>query len=158
MFTDKLKLGRPQDISARMDLINSAGEVVYERLENGQDGEPGWLEFYSAEAEAVRRFGRSVAAEELLKERRASRSKKRDATLSEMEREIEGYEGKAVEGLAIRLKAWRLVSADGEVLDIPCTKENAQQLFGHPEYGYLKQAALEFCGDPENFFTKRRDS
>ena len=90
--------------------------------------------------------------------RNVARGRNKGPNLAQMERKIEGYEQKAVEGLALRLKAWRLVSIDGKVIDIPCTKENAEQLFGHPEYGYLKQAALEFVGDPDNFFTPKPDS
>lgn len=158
MFTDKLGLGRPQDITAKMDLINSEGEIVYELDKNGREKEPGWLEFLGPEADEVRRFGRQIAADEMLDEKRAAARVKKNPTHAEMERKIEGYERKAVEGLALRLKAWRLVSIEGEVIDIPCTKENAAELFGHPEYGYLKQAALEFVGNPDNFFTKRPEN
>lgn len=156
MFTEKLGLGRPQDISARMDLIDSEGNIVYEKDAEGRQLEPGWLEFWGPESDPVKRFGRFFAAEEMVEEKRTTRTKGRKGpTVAEMERKIEGYERKTVEGLAIRLKNWRLISIDGVVLDIPPTKENAEQLFGHPEYAYLKIAALEFVGEPDNFFSKK---
>ena len=64
MFTEKLGLGRPQDITAKMDLIDSSGEVVYELDKEGRPLEPGWLEFLGPEADQVRKFGRHIAAEE----------------------------------------------------------------------------------------------
>lgn len=162
MFTDRLGLGRPQDISARMDLIDSSGEVVYEKDENGKDisDGAGWLEFWGPEADQVKKFGRHVAAEELLEEKREQRRKtKKEPTIAEMERKVEGFEQKATEALAIRLKDWRLIDKDGRVMDdVQPTKESAEQLFGHPEYAYLKLAALEFIGEPSNFFTKKPGS
>ena len=160
MFADKLGLGRPQDISARMDLINSYGEIVYEKdKKTGQPLDAGWLEFWGPESEQVKRFGRFIAAEELLEEKRsAARGGRKGPTIAEMEKKVEGYERKAVEGLALRLKAWRLVSIDGEFVDIPPTKENAEQLFGNAEYGFLRQAALEFVGNPDNFFTRKPEA
>ena len=158
MFTEKLGLDRPQDVFARMEQVNGDGEVVYERLPDGQDGDPGWIEFWGPEVAAVKRFGRHVAAEEMLREKQESRKGGKKPTLAEMERQIEGYEEKAVEGLAIRLKAWRLVDKDGVVIDTEATKEKATQLFSHPGYSYLRTAALDFVGEPANFFTKKSGS
>ena len=155
MFTEKLGLDRPQDVFARMEQINGDGEIVYERLPDGEEGAPGWLEFWGPEMAAVKNFGRHVAAEEMLREKQEQRKGGKKPTMAEMERLIDDYELKAVEGLAIRLKAWRLVDKDGAVIDTEATKEKATQLFGHPGYSYLRTAALEFVGDPLNFFTKK---
>lgn len=160
MFTERMGRGRPQDISARMDLVDSSGDVVYEKDENGQDGEAGWIEFYGPESDQAKRFGRHITAEQFLEEKReARRANKKQPTISEMERKVAEMEEQATEWLAVRLKAWRLIDKDGNVMDdVQPTKENAMALFNHPEYAYLKLAALEFVGDPSNFFTKKPGS
>ena len=155
-FTDKLGLGRPTDISARMEIVDSEGNVVFELDKDGKEIAPAWLEFWGPDSEPVRKFSRHIVAETMIEEKREERSRRKKApSESEMLRKIDNLDQSAIEGMAVRLKDWRLVNVDGAVVEVPPTKENAMALFGDPEYGYLRLAVLEFLGDETNFFTKR---
>ena len=166
MITDKLGLAAPADISARMDLINSKGDVVYviKRNEDGEIlkddkgdpvlGEAGWIEFWGPEAEPVRRFRRELETESFIKGKREQRKGIKVPSPAEAEREIEEAEQTVTDGLACRVKAWRLVTGDGRVLEDQATTDAARALFSHPGYRFLKIAAVQFCGDSDNFFTE----
>jgi len=146
-FKDKLGLATSADITARMDLVNAAGEVVRDL-----DGEPGWIEFYGPDADPVKRFRRQLEAEQYIELQKRQRKGNKLPTEAEAERELEKMEAKLVDALVLRVKDWRLVTSDGEVLEVECTRENVKALFGDSEYAYLRREATEFCGDNENFF------
>lgn len=153
MFLDKLGLGAAEDISARMLLTNSRGEIVHDK-----NGEPGWIEFWGPESELVRRFRREIERQQYIDGEREKRKGAKVPTEADAERKLDELYAMTVDGISVRIKAWRLVSADGEVLDDPATIDAARQLFGHPAYSYLKREAINFLGDPDNFFTKKAAS
>ena len=150
MFTKDLGLAAPEDISARMLLTNSRGDIVEDK-----NGDPGWIEFFGPDAEPVRRFRRRVERDQYIKLKKEERRRNKAMTEAEADRELDDLEGMTADGLAQRVKAWRLVSVDGEVVDVPCTIDNVRQLFGDTAYAYLRREAIEFCGDPSNFFSKK---
>lgn len=147
-LSKRLGLGVPTDITARMLLIDSEGNVV-----EAADGEPGYIEFYGPQAAPVRHFRRQVSRDYLLEvERQKAQGKL--PTANDMERRVQEIEQTQVDAVAVRVKSWRLVSRDGEVIDEPVTLEAARELFGAPEHEYLLQEALKFVGDNTNFFRK----
>ncbi|MEM6413199.1 MAG: hypothetical protein AAF720_00895 [Pseudomonadota bacterium] len=148
-----LGLSAPQDISARMELINSVGEFVYDK-----DGEVGWIEFWGPDAEPSRQYKRQVEREIYIKTQKEKRNGVKVPTAIEADREIDETYSYLVEAVANRVKNWRIVNDKGEVVDLPCTIENIRAFFSHPGHEYLRKAALDFCADPENFFKRKQSA
>ena len=152
MFTDKLGLVADGEISAKMDLINSRGVIVRD-----ENGEPGWIEFYGPDAAAVRTFRRQVEKDQIIEMHKEKRRGNKAPNEADAERELDRIYGLLVDGLAKRTKAWRLLNAEGNEVEIACTFENAKELFAHADYEFLRREAQKFCEDHENFFTTNAD-
>lgn len=151
-FLDKLDLAAPGDISARMPLVDSQGKVL-----QCTDGEEGWIEFWGPEAEATRQYRRKVQVEQLLQDRRRAEKGKK-TTRQDAERQLDELDALLIEGVSQRVKAWRLVSADGEVIDVEADFAAAKKLFGASGYEFLRNEAVQFLADPENFTNTKRDN
>ena len=148
MFTEKLGLVADGEISAKMDLINSRGEIVRD-----DKGEAGWIEFYGPDAQAVKNFRRQVEKDQIIEMHKEKRRGNKAPNEADAERELDRIYGLLADGLAKRTKDWRLLDAEGKDVKVPCTFENAKELFGHPDYEFLRREAQKFCEDQENFFT-----
>lgn len=148
-FLDKLQLTSDREITARMNLINSEGDVVRDA-----DGEPGWIEFWGPEAEATREAKRRVTVELFREQHNAQRKGKvKPLSEDEAERKLERLNAQIAESLADRVKDWRLVDRPGgQAVDEPCTRKSVLALFSDPKFEFLRDAASEFVLDTDNFF------
>ena len=146
-----LNLARGDDLTARFEQIDPAGDVVVDK-----NGEPGWIELLSPDAPEVQDMQRRFAAKRKVAEanRRPSHRLTLDDGMKLSDEEMEF----AVELHAKRTKAWRLIGTDGEEQDYPCTFENAKALYGEPAYAYLFSALMLWASDRGNFFRKNASS
>ena len=53
--------------------------------------------------------------------------------------------------LAKLTKGWFLVGFDGEPIDVPCTRENARDLYQEPDFAWLRDQAIGFANNLGNF-------
>lgn len=141
----KLAPAKPDDLYARMDLVVDAETMVVIR---DSDGEPGWIEFWSHDAKNVQAPLKRVEAALYSLQTRPVPPTGR--SVAESQKYLDDLRGLMIDGLALRVKAWRLVS-DGEAVDYPLTLETAKQLFDEPEHDGLLTAALNFVKDKTNF-------
>lgn len=149
----KLTGSKPDDFYTRMPLrFRKKGPVIKDA-----DGEEGWIEFWHADAvacrDALRRITAQVYAIQEAKSRRTSDDElSTDEALGEMER----LNDLTTHGLALRVKAWRLIvvqgpeDTTGDVVDAAVTIENAKSVLGDTDYD-LKGVSTDWLNDPENF-------
>ena len=53
--------------------------------------------------------------------------------------------------LAALTKGWSLVTLDGAPIDVPCTPENARELYGTPDLAFIRRQVDEFVADLGNY-------
>lgn len=148
----ELTSAKPDDLYVRMDLMFRA---TTKAVITDKDGEPGWIEFWSPDAKVCKDALKRVQARlGILIERRDKR--KIDPSELQMIKEMEEISALMVEGLAHRVKAWRLVHEDTqEVIEAPVTFENAKAVFSDNAHD-LREIAQDFLRDAS--FTKRNNS
>lgn len=148
-FTDKLGLASPTDLSACMPLRNSAGDIV-----ETKDGDECWIELWGPEAEASRKVRKDLQIEQVLAQKKFEQGRKKPASRSDAEREVERIQDTLTDTVVHRTKDWLLATPDGEIIDIPCTAENVRALLTAPGYAFLQDEIVQFLSDPSNFFEK----
>lgn len=141
-----LNLGLAPDVEAfgRMELVNISNEVVKDK-----DGEPGWIEFWGPEHHKLKQYSQELRVDAILEQKREQQRRKR-ISRADAAAEMDKLEQQLVEGLALRVKDWRIVSNDGDVVDTDANFEKAKMLFGH--YQFLAMEAAAYCADNGNFF------
>lgn len=142
----KLTAAKPDDLFTRMDLILDKAE---KKVAEDKDGNPGWIEFWSDDAKAckdqLKRIGGRLY---VLTERRDKR--REELSEGDAVKELEEYHNLIVEGLAHRVKDWRLVNSEGDVIEAPVTFENAKALFGDDDHD-LRELAQAHVSERRNF-------
>ena len=121
------------DAPSRMPILHPAtGEPVLCAA-----GEPAWIDLHSTDSPAALRHQRAA-------QNRRLQSRARKITAEELEAE-------GIDLLAVLTAAWRLVGLDGAVLDIPCTRANAAELYAEPAAAWIREQVNTFAADRGNF-------
>ena len=137
------------DLYTRMPLRFEAGKPVVKTDE--ETPREGWIEFWHSEAKACKDPLRRITAEiYTMQEVKNRRSADQELSVDEGLKEIDRFNDLAVNGLALKLKDWFLVTDEGEEADAPVSVENARELFSDNDHD-LREIALEYLGKPENF-------
>lgn len=117
----------------RMKIISPIdGSVMQDK-----EGRQAFIDLASAHSEAARRTRQS------LQSRRMNRFAVRMTA--------EEADAEAAEVFAAITKAWHLVDVLGEHVDLPCTRDNALELYQHPEWHYVRQQVEAFVHTAGNF-------
>ena len=101
------------------------------------DGEPAWIDVHSTDSPAAQKHQRAA-------QNRRLQSRVRKITAEELENE-------GIELLAALTAAWRLVGLDGALLDIPCNRQNAAELYAEPSAAWIREQVNSFAADRGNF-------
>lgn len=128
-------LGLPVDKPTRMPLVHPNTRQPL-RDANGQDA---WIELLSSDSEKARKHNIEIQRRRL----RAARGRLRI--------EPEEIEADSVELLAVLTSGWHLCGLDSTPLDVPCSIENARELYGTPGLAWLREQVDEFVTDRVNF-------
>lgn len=104
------------------------------------DKNEAYIDLYSSDSEAARQHTRAIQ-----RRRMAMRGRGKIAP--------EELEAEAVELLAALTTGWRLVSLDGQPIDVPFSIENARDLYSAPSLAWIKEQVDEFAADRGNFAT-----
>jgi hypothetical protein len=142
-------LGVAVDRPARMTILHPATGQPLVAL--GPDGKPAmvpgpdgtlvpdvaWIDLISADSDAAR-------AHERVAQNKRLRSRARRLTAEDLEAE-------GVDLLAALTRAWRLVTLDGRPIEVPCSVDNARELYSAPELGFVRRQVNEFAADLGNF-------
>lgn len=121
------------DAPSRMIIMHPAtGEPLL-----GADGEPAWIDLHSTDSPAAQKHQRAA-------QNRRLQSRARKITAEELESE-------GVDLLATLTAGWRLLGLDGAVLDIPCTRANAAELYAEPAAAWIREQVNMFAADRGNF-------
>lgn len=68
----------------------------------------------------------------------------------------EEEEAENAEVLAALTTGWCIVTFDGDVLEVPCTLDNAKDLYTLPDWKWLRDQAARGAANRANFIPKRR--
>lgn len=108
----------------------------------GPNGEEGYIDLFAfPDSDAAKKQQRVVSDRRIA---RARGNRGRAPTAAEIEAEN-------VEMLTVLTVGWRLVSLDGQVLDVPFTTENARELYAEGKMGWLREQVDEFTAKRSNF-------
>jgi hypothetical protein len=102
------------------------------------EGNPAYIDHYSADSEIARKHQREV-------QRRRLQSRGR------MKITPEELEAEAIEILAALTVGWHLVGLKGQVITTEFTRENARDLYGDPTIAWLREQIDESTADRANF-------
>jgi len=127
-------LGVPVDATARMTILHPA---TGQPLRNAATGEPAWIDLLSADSAVARATQRDA-------QNRRLRARARTITAESMEAD-------GTDLLAALTKGWSLVTLDGAPIDVPCTPENARELYGTPDLAFIRRQVDEFVADLGNY-------
>jgi hypothetical protein len=127
-------LGVAVDQPTRMTILHP---VTGQPIRRSDTGEPAWIDVLSADSKAARDHEREM-------QNRRLRSRARRITAEELEAE-------GIELLVSLTKAWSLATLDGDPLDVPCTPENARELYASPELAFIRRQVNEAAADAGNF-------
>ena len=130
-------LGVAVDAPARMTILHP---TTGQPLRNAATGDAAWIDLLSADSAAARAHQREA-------QNRRLRARARSIT-------AETLEADGTELLASLTKGWALVTLDGRPLDVPCTPENARELYSAPDLGFIRRQVDEFVADLGNFPVK----
>lgn len=100
--------------------------------------EHAYIDLYSGDSEVRRKHDRTI------QKRRLSARNRRPMTPEEIE-------GDVVDLLAAMTAGWRLFSLDGALLDVPCTADNARELYASTKMAWLREQVDEWTADRGNF-------
>lgn len=135
-------LGVAVDAPARMTIVHPVTGQPLRLL--GLDGEPtgeaAWIDLISADSAAARQHQREA-------QNRRLRARARSIT-------AETIEADGTDLLAVLTRGWALATLDGTPIDVPCTPENARELYATPELAWLRRQVDEFVADLGNFPAK----
>jgi hypothetical protein len=135
-------LGVPVEKPARMYIMHPVtNEPVVDK-----SNAPAYVDVYSADSDRARACNRKVTQKRLdMRGRNA---------VSAVALENDGY------GLLAELTAgWHLVDINtGEPIDVPCTTQNARELYSEPEMSWLREQVDVFAGARGNFLKPSANS
>jgi hypothetical protein len=103
-----------------------------------KDGEQAYIDHYSIESDAGRRYKRSVT------DSRLEMTSADKLTAAQLETE-------KVEYLANLTAGWYLLALDGSPLGVPFTIENARELYAEPGAAWIAEALDKSASDRGNF-------
>jgi acyl-CoA reductase-like NAD-dependent aldehyde dehydrogenase len=127
-------LGVAVDAPARMTILHP---TTGQPLRNAATGEAAWISLLSADSAAARQHQREA-------QNRRLRARARSIT-------AETLEADGTELLAVLTRDWSLVTLEGAPIDVPCTVENARELYGTPDLAFIRRQVDEFVADLGNF-------
>lgn len=127
-------LGIAVDKPARMTILHP---ITRQPIKDG-DGKEAYVDLYSSDSEAARKHQRAVT-----KGRLALRDRGK-VTAEQIEAENNGLYAALTAG-------WYLVSLAGMPIDVPCTADNATELYADPEQAWLREQVDSFVVDRSNF-------
>ena len=119
---------------ARMQLVHP---VTRQALKDG-DGKDAFIDLFSSDSDVARDHARAVA-------------RKRLAARGRGKLTVEEIEADTVESLVVLTAAWHLVDLTGKVIGVPCTPENARDLYAAPALAWVRDQVDEFAADRGNF-------
>src|SRR5580765_4388831 len=102
------------------------------------EGNPAYIDHYSADSEIARKHQRSI-------------QRRRLAMRGRMKITPEELEAEAVDILAALTVGWRLIDLKGNVIDLEFSQDNARELYGNPAIGWLREQIDESTADRGNF-------
>ncbi|QUS39556.1 hypothetical protein RPMA_12450 [Tardiphaga alba] len=135
-------LGVNTSTSARMEII-LPGEI--DPLTDGA-GNVAYIEFLPWDSEPGRAYDRRKTTEAV---RKGFRQRSRAELRAEAENEDMAAE--QAERLSALAVGWHLVGPDKGVIDVPFSKENANELFASPETAWLRRQAWVYVANEANF-------
>src|SRR4029077_990726 len=103
-----------------------------------EDGNPAYIDHYSADSEIARKHQRNI-------------QRRRLAMRGRMRITPEELEAEAVDILAALTVGWYLVGTKGQKINTPFTQENARELYGDPTITWLREQVDESTADRANF-------
>lgn len=124
------------DATSRMTIINP---VTRQPLRSA-DGEEAWVDLLAASGKIGAAHDRAVTDRQL---------RTRGARYT-----AEQAEADTVEKLSKLTRGWRLVSLDGQFLDIAFNAADARELYSTPELAWLTQQVAEYVTDLGNYRPK----
>jgi hypothetical protein len=127
-------LGVATDRAARMTILHPVTGQPIRRTDNG---EVAWIDILSADSKAARDHEREM-------QNRRLRSRARRITAEELEAE-------GIELLVALTQGWSLATLDGDPMEVPCTAENARELFSTPDLSFIRRQVNDFAADLGNF-------
>lgn len=127
------------DRPARMTILHPAtGQPLCVLDEAGKPTDDvAWIDVLSADSAAAREYERAAQNKRL-------QSRARRITAEQLEADGVGL-------LAALTVGWRLVGLQGQPIDVPCTRENAAELYASPELGFIKRQVNDFAADLGNY-------
>lgn len=102
-----------------------------------KEGNEAYIEHYSSDSDVARKVNRQISRRRL----KAGRNR-----ITPEEIEADG-----IELLAALTKSWYLVDFAGNVLDVPCTQDNARKLYENSKTFWLREQLDESTADRANF-------
>lgn len=105
-----------------------------------EDGQPAYIDVLSQDSAAAKRQQRANFDNRV-------RNRMTSVTAELLERE-------AVDELAAAAAGWHLVSLAGKALDVPCTSDNARDLFADPRHGWIYRLVTGARANEANFFVQ----
>jgi hypothetical protein len=106
-------------------------------LRNKATGEDAWIDLLPTDSEVSRKHERAVLTR--LIQRQVKKLK------------AEELEAETTDLLAKLTKAWSLVTISGAPLDVPCTEENARELYSMASLAWLRRQVNDFTADLGNW-------
>lgn len=126
-------LGLAVDEPKRMTLLHP---VTRQPIRDGEG--VAYIDLHSSDSQIARKHNREIQQRRLNMRGRGR--------LSTHEIEAEG-----IDLLAALTVSWRLLTLDGQPIDVPCNEDNARDLYSAPELAWVKEQADEFAADRANF-------
>lgn len=144
VLTEKSK---PADLFARVSLrFKKDGPI-----QKDTNGEEGYVELWHTDANACRASLENITAQLYsLNELKMRRNSDDRLTTEQAAQELKEIKELTREGIALRVKDWRLVNESGEVIDAEPTMENIRQVLDDPNHDLLG-VLTEAVSKPENF-------
>jgi len=130
-------LGLAVDKPARMQIIHPGTRQVL-RVNGAPEGEDEcYIDLLAGNSAAGRAHDRMVND-------RLMRSRGARYTADQVDADL-------IEKYSKLVKGWRLATLEGEPIEVPCTAQNARELFSLPESDWLRVQVGEFINDLGNY-------
>lgn len=104
----------------------------------GADGEEAYIELHSSDSDIAKKAQRAITNARLAMRNRNAIDAKR-------------LESEGTELLADLTVGWRLMTLDGDPVDVPFSRANAVELYADNEMAWLREQVDGFVADRENF-------
>ena len=121
------------DAPARMTILHP---VTRQPLRDSA-GEEAWIDLLSADSAAARAHDRAITDALIRAGARRRSAEQMDAELTDK--------------LAKLTTGWRLLTLDGEPIDVPFSVASAREMYALPELAWLRGQVMQFVDDLGNF-------